>query len=140
MAMSVLPRGLVLCLAGAGVLAATVAVATIRIQTEAGNLGYPAKGCEYCHTFNADHMRDKARALGIATTNCYGCHGDRLPKSGDELLNPRGLFLRKQKSLRNADRVDPVWLKDYAEPPAKKQPTASAREAGPRPNSSASRP
>ena len=96
------------------------ALATIRLQKEATDAGYPAGNCGYCHSFDREHMQKKAREMGLSTTNCMVCHGDRLPKSGPDLMNARGKWLLAEKAKRKASAVDASWLKDYAEPnPAK---------------------
>jgi hypothetical protein len=94
--------------------------ATPPIQRHARAAGYPASDCTYCHAFTMDHMRQKAIEMKIAPMNCYACHGNRLPKSGKALFNPRGQWLVDQKHARQASDVDVAWLKDYvpASPPA----------------------
>jgi len=98
-------------------LAAIPAAATVRIENKAKELGYPADGCDYCHTFDLDHMREKkATPAGVASTNCQACHAKGLPKTGVALYNDRGRWLRTQKARRKAVVVDPIWLRDYVEP------------------------
>jgi hypothetical protein len=113
-----------LCRSAAGVLlllAAIPAAGTVRIENKAKELGFPAGGCAYCHTFDLAHMKEqKAKEAGVASTNCYPCHAKGLPKTGAALFNDRGNWLLTQKKSRQADAVDAAWLKDYLEP--KKRP------------------
>jgi hypothetical protein len=99
-----------------GLLGADRALATIRLQREALGAGFPAANCGYCHSFDREHMQKKAREMGLNTTNCMVCHGDRLPKSGADLMNDRGKWLLAEKTKRKAAVVDMVWLKTYVEP------------------------
>jgi hypothetical protein len=90
--------------------------ATVTLQNRAKVLGFPATDCNYCHTFGRDHMVERARAMGIQSVNCIGCHGSKLPKSGKALYNDRGLWLLERKAERKASRCDMSWLADYKEP------------------------
>jgi cytochrome c2 len=108
------------------VVAAVQATATVRIQQDAIALGYAnASNCGYCHTFDSNHMQDKAKEQGItvARLDCYACHRNRLPKAGPRLLNARGLYLTNAKSHFRADKVDAAWLKAYREPSPHPSPT-----------------
>ena len=98
--------------------AATRAAATLRIQREAVALGYPASNCGYCHVFDNDHMKERGKSQGIEvrTLDCYACHKGRLPKTGSQLLNERGLFLLAAKRHMQAPKVMAAWLKTYREP------------------------
>ena len=78
--------------------------------------GFPAEGCQYCHTFDTRHMVERAQQLGLSNMDCGACHGARLPKSGLSLFNDRGRWLVGQKRLRRADKVDVGWLRAYKEP------------------------
>lgn len=102
-------------------LAATTALATPPLQKKAADLGFPAKGCAYCHSFDTDHMQERARKMGINPGNCHACHAAKLPKTGDALFNERGKWLRAEKAKRKAEAVDPAWLKSYPEPAEKKK-------------------
>jgi hypothetical protein len=97
---------------------ATPTTATIRIQQEALTLGYPAYNCSYCHTFDSDHMKQRGKSQGIEvrTLDCYACHKSRLPKTGERLLNERGVFLLAAKRHMRADKVMAEWLKTYKAP------------------------
>jgi hypothetical protein len=97
--------------------------ATPNLQRKASEGGFPATGCRYCHTFDTDHMRERARKMGIPSGNCGACHGKNLPKSGLALMNARGQWLLVEKQRRKAGAVDVQWLKDYVEP----SPKAPAR-------------
>ncbi len=90
-----------------------LAMATPPIQRRAAERGFPAKGCAHCHTFDTDHMAEKARKLGIKPGDCHACHGTRLPKWGAALFNERGKWLVVEKERLKAESVDPAWLKDY---------------------------
>lgn len=107
--------------------AAARASATPPLQKKAKAAGFPASDCVYCHTFDVNHMRDRARTLGISNMNCVSCHGDRLPKMGVALYNERGRFLLAQKIERQAKEVDVEWLKDYVE---KGEPKEKKKDKG----------
>lgn len=94
---------------------AHLAQGTVRIQGDAKEAGFAATDCKYCHTFSADHMRDRARQIGVHNFNCIRCHGGHLPKMGAALFNERGRWLVQQKAAHQAERVDVNWLKDYVE-------------------------
>jgi len=102
-------------LATASVLALGVvapAGATVGFMEKAKKAGFPARDCGYCHTFDTRHMQEEARKAGVTTTNCYDCHGRVLPKTGDDLYNARGRWLRSEAQRR---RQKPLasWLADY---------------------------
>ena len=99
------------------VVLASTAGATPVLQRKALAAGFPATDCRYCHTFDTAHMQDRARQLGISTTNCVACHGARLPKAGPGLMNHRGMWLLSERKKRqNAPDVDVRWLKGYVTP------------------------
>jgi hypothetical protein len=107
------------CGAACAALLAAPAGATLRIQAEAVQAGYPAGNCSYCHTFDTDHMKataGKQRLPAARGTDCYACHGSRLPKKGTWLLNDRGLHLVRTKEHLRAERVTTEWLSSYREP------------------------
>jgi hypothetical protein len=92
------------------------APATPPLENKAKQAGFPAENCSYCHSFDTDHMRERARSLGMEDNlNCMGCHGAKLPKMGAKLFNPRGLYLVGRKIKTRARQVDVRWLKDYVE-------------------------
>lgn len=92
------------------------ALATPPLQKKAKDAGFPSDNCGYCHSFDSDHMRAKAKSLGMEDNlNCMRCHGARLPKMGARLFNPRGLYLVGRKLQTKAREVDVQWLKDYVE-------------------------
>ncbi len=99
----------------AAVLLALPVAATVRIQDEAKKAGYAAEDCNYCHSFGGDHMRERARRMGVNNLDCVRCHGGHLPKMGEALYNERGHWLRRKKVELQAPRVDVTWLKDYVE-------------------------
>lgn len=70
---------------------ASVASATMAINKQAKDLGYPVTGCLYCHE-------------------------EKIPKKGAMTLNDRGKWLVAEKAKKNANAVDAAWLKDYVEP------------------------
>jgi hypothetical protein len=100
------------------VLLAAVAVgpawATVRIGQEAVSLRYPAANCSYCHTFDSEHMKKRARdaGLNVRSLECAMCHGPNL-RTGPRILNERGSWLRARKRRLHAPRVDAAWLDDY---------------------------
>ena len=99
--------------------------ATVRIGREAVSLRYPAGNCSYCHTFDSDHMRKRAKEAGLTVRGleCGMCHGHEL-RTGTRVLNLRGLWLLGRKRKLDAPRVDPAWLTDYREPvPARPRPS-----------------
>jgi hypothetical protein len=108
---------LALAILGAGAL--RPAWATVRIGREAVSLRYPAGNCSYCHTFDSEHMRKRAKDAGLTVRGleCGMCHGHEL-RTGPRLLNLRGLWLLGQKRRLEAPRVDPAWLTGYREPRA----------------------
>jgi hypothetical protein len=106
--------------------------ATVRIGREAVSLRYPAGNCSYCHTFDSDHMRKRARDAGLTLRGleCAMCHGHEL-RTGSRVLNLRGLWLLGRKRKLGAPRVDPAWLADYREPRAvvpRPSPTPAAKQ------------
>ena len=107
----------------AGVLALPMLGATPVLQRKAVEAGFPAQDCLYCHTFDVHHMRERAKKMGLPSSNCGGCHGSRLPKSGLALMSARGRWLVAEKARRKADVVDVGWLKAYVEP----RPTPAPR-------------
>jgi hypothetical protein len=107
--------GVVLALAGALALP-TLGGATTLLQKKAVEAGFPAQDCLYCHTFDVNHMRERARTMGLPGSNCGGCHGSRLPKTGLALMNGRGRWLVTEKARRKAPVVDVLWLKEYVAP------------------------
>jgi hypothetical protein len=66
----------------------SVSHATLPIQKQAKELGYPAANCQYCHV-------------------------EKLPKKGAVSHNERGKWLLAEKAKRGAKEVDAAWLKDY---------------------------
>jgi hypothetical protein len=108
---------------GAALLAAP-AGATLRVQSEALERGFPSGNCGYCHTFDSDHMKNEAKKQNrvVRGLDCYACHGRRLPKKGAWLLNERGLHLVNAKRHLGAERVNAEWLSSYKEPrPARRK-------------------
>ena len=61
-------------------------------------------------------IQKKAKAAGIAATNCQFCHVEKLPKKGAVTHNDRGKWLITQKEAKKAKEVDVAWLKDYVVP------------------------
>ena len=88
--------------------------ATVRIGQEAVSLRYPAANCSYCHTFDSQHMRKRAREAGlkVRSLECAMCHGPNL-RTGTGILNDRGVWLRARKRRLHAPRVDTAWLSEY---------------------------
>jgi hypothetical protein len=104
-------------------LAAGPAVATVRIENRAMELGYPAGNCDYCHTFDLTHMKKgKNQDRGKVDLDCNHCHPGGLPKTGAALFTDRGKWLLAQKKARHASSVDADWLKDYVEPKKRPKP------------------
>jgi mono/diheme cytochrome c family protein len=60
-------------------------------------------------------LQKKAKEAGLEVQNCLYCHGEKLPKKGASTLNDRGRWLKTQKDKRQAQEIDPAWLKDYKE-------------------------
>jgi hypothetical protein len=90
--------------------------ATTPVQKRAKDAGFPAENCSYCHSFDTDHMRERARSLGLQDNlDCMRCHGSELPKMGAKLYNARGLYLVGRKIKARAREVDVKWLRDYVE-------------------------
>jgi hypothetical protein len=88
--------------------------ATVRLGQEAVSLRYPAANCSYCHTFDSEHMKKRAAAVGLKVRGleCAMCHGPNL-RTGPGILNDRGAWLRARKQRLRAPRVDAAWLSDY---------------------------
>lgn len=103
-------------------LAATFAAATPPLQRKAKELGFPATSCAYCHSFDTNHMVEKAQKLRINPMDCRACHGTRLPKTGQALFNDRGKWLVSEKDKRKAEAVNPRWLKDYEDKATRDEP------------------
>jgi len=61
-------------------------------------------------------IQKKAKAAGIAATNCQFCHVEKLPKKGAVTHNDRGKWLLAQKEAKKAKEIDVSWLKDYVVP------------------------
>jgi hypothetical protein len=61
-------------------------------------------------------VQKKAKAAGVAATNCAYCHVEKLPKKGAATFSERGKWLMAQKDKRKAEAVDGAWLKEYVEP------------------------
>lgn len=93
---------------------ASAARATVRIGQEAVALRYPAANCSYCHTFDSDHMRSRARKVGLSgkVLQCGTCHGPSL-RTGPRILNERGSWMRTRRIRLKAPRVYSTWLADY---------------------------
>lgn len=84
-------KPLAFLLAGAVLLAvATPSHATLKIQKQAKEAGFPA-------------------------TNCLYCHNEKLPVKGKVSHNERGTYLVKQKETRKPKDVDVAWLKEFVE-------------------------
>ena len=96
------------------VAAAIPAFSTTRIGEEAVAIGQPAQNCSYCHTFDSDHMRQRAREAGMhmRRLECGTCHGRAL-RTGVRILNDRGLWMRTRRLRLKTERVDVAWLADY---------------------------
>jgi hypothetical protein len=107
------------------------AAATVRIQQEAVSNGFPATNCNYCHTFDSDHMKDAAKKKGLSRLDCLACHGRRLPKSGASVLNDRGRFLVAVRRHLRVDRVDGAWLKKYGDPAPRPSPSLQSPSPSP---------
>jgi hypothetical protein len=60
-------------------------------------------------------MQKQAKEAGFPATNCLYCHADKLPKKGAAAVNDRGKWLVGEKDRRKASEVDVTWLKDYVE-------------------------
>jgi hypothetical protein len=60
-------------------------------------------------------MQKQAKEAGFPATNCLYCHNDKLPKKGAAAVNGRGQWLVDEKDKRKAKEVDVTWLKDYVE-------------------------
>jgi hypothetical protein len=58
-------------------------------------------------------LQKNAKELGFPADNCLYCHGEKLPKKGAVTYNDRGKWLVDQKDSRKAKEVDVAWLKDY---------------------------
>jgi mono/diheme cytochrome c family protein len=110
--------------------------ATVRIAREAVSLRYPAGNCSYCHTFDSDHMRQRAKEAGLAVRGleCAMCHGHEL-RTGARVLNLRGLWLLGRKRKLGAPRVDPAWLSEFRAPATvpRPSPTPPAKRPSPTP-------
>ena len=58
-------------------------------------------------------IQKQAKEAGFPATNCQYCHNEKLPKKGETTHNERGKWLIAEKAKRNAKEVDGAWLKDY---------------------------
>jgi len=128
-----------LFLIAALVLAPSRAGATVEMQNQAKNLGFPIKNCLDCHAtpHAVDVMHQKAKDLKMADGNCLACHGGKIPIG----LNQRGEWLVAERARRGATEFDMAWLKDYKEPaPAAKPAAAKSPGAKPDPVQLAPRP
>ena len=61
-------------------------------------------------------MQKEAKELGFPSTNCLYCHNEKMPAKGKVTNNDRGAFLVAQKEAKKAKEADMAWLKDYVEP------------------------
>lgn len=61
-------------------------------------------------------MQKEAKELGFPSANCLYCHNERLPTKAKVTNNERGAFLVKMKADKKAKDVDMAWLKDFVEP------------------------
>ena len=64
-------------------------------------------------------MQKQAKEAGFPATSCTYCHVEKLPKKGASTYNERGKWLIAEKQKRKAAEVNGAWLKDYVEPAAK---------------------
>ena len=61
-------------------------------------------------------IQKEAKEAGFPATNCLYCHNEKLPvKSKGVTHNERGTFLVKMKEDKKAKEVDVAWLKDFVE-------------------------
>jgi hypothetical protein len=58
-------------------------------------------------------VQKQAKEAGFPATNCQYCHNEKLPKKGEATHNERGKWLIAEKAKRNAKEVNGAWLKDY---------------------------
>jgi len=114
-----------LFLIAALVLAPSRAGATVEMQNQAKNLGFPIKNCLDCHAspHSVEVMKKKAQDLKMADGNCLACHGAKIPAA----LNHRGNWLVTEKDRRSAKEFDMAWLRDYKEPEPPRPAAAKAK-------------
>ena len=61
-------------------------------------------------------LQKQAKEAGYPATNCLYCHNEKLPVKGKAVShNERGTYLVKQKEARKAKEIDVAWLKDFVE-------------------------
>ena len=58
-------------------------------------------------------IQKQAKELGFPVENCQYCHNEKLPKKGAVTHNDRGNWLIAEKQKRGAKEVDAAWLKEY---------------------------
>lgn len=58
-------------------------------------------------------IQKQAKEAGFPATNCQYCHNEKLPKKGEATHNDRTKWLLAEKAKRKASEVDGAWLKDY---------------------------
>ncbi len=61
-------------------------------------------------------IQKQAKEAGFPAANCLYCHAEKMPKKGAATYNERGDFLIKMKEEKKAKEVDVAWLKEYVEP------------------------
>ncbi len=60
-------------------------------------------------------IQKQAKEAGFPATNCLYCHNEKLPMKGKVTHNERGTYLVKQKETRKPKDVDVAWLKEFVE-------------------------
>jgi hypothetical protein len=126
--MSAVRRSLLIAV---GMIVVVVAAeASVEMENQARQLGFPVTNCLYCHAspHASETMKQRASSMGIAPGNCLACHGSKIPAA----LNHRGEWLVAEKSKRGAKQFDMAWLRDYKEPAAAPTPTPKPK-ATPKP-------
>ncbi len=58
-------------------------------------------------------MQKQAKEAGFPVENCLYCHNEKLPKKDAVTYNDRGKWLQAEKEKRKVKEVDVAWLKDY---------------------------
>ena len=60
-------------------------------------------------------IQKQAKDAGFPATTCVYCHNEKLPVKAKVTHNERGSFLVKMKEDKKAKEVDVAWLKEFVE-------------------------
>ena len=60
-------------------------------------------------------IQKQAKDAGFPATTCLYCHNEKLPTKAKVTHNERGSYLIKMKTDKKAKEVDVAWLKEFVE-------------------------